>query len=263
MIANEETQTLSNLGLTISQATIYLSLIKFESATVKALCRVSSIARQDIYQALSDLYELGLVERIVDKPLRFRAIPIKNALEILQQHRTIKNSNLDSRARTLFKHSKYWNKQNVLQIEPFFELRTTYRNDPRVKEAYTKAKDNIRLLGGKLKLPIFYSFLEDAVNASKRGVKLQILLSSDQQIQLHPFLKGLTVEVRFTDLLEGANVILFDNKQMVVWENLNQEQVNHPQVKALWTNHHGSIVLAIDHFEMRWKSAIPLEVLAR
>jgi DNA-binding MarR family transcriptional regulator len=97
MIANEETQTLSNLGLTISQATIYLSLIKFESATVKALCRVSSIARQDIYQALSDLYELGLVERIVDKPLRFRAIPIKNALEILQQHRTIKNSNIDSR----------------------------------------------------------------------------------------------------------------------------------------------------------------------
>jgi sugar-specific transcriptional regulator TrmB len=257
MNANEETQILSDLGLKISQATIYLALVKFESATVKALCRTSPTARQDIYQALSDLYELGLVERIVDKPLRFRAIPIKNALEILQHHRSVKNSNIDNRAKALFRHSKYWNKQNAAQIEPFFELRTTYRNDPRVKEAYAKANYNVRLLGSKLKWPIFYSFLEDAINASKRDVKLQILLSRDQKNQLSPFLKNLNVEVRFTDLFEGANVIIFDNKLMVVWENLNQEKINQPQVKALWTNHHGSIILACDHFELRWKAANP------
>jgi sugar-specific transcriptional regulator TrmB len=135
MDTNEETQILSGLGLTKSQATIYLSLVKFESATAKTLCKESSIARQDIYQALSDLHELGLIERILDKPLRFRASPIKNALAILQHHRSIKNSNIDSRAMELFKDSKYWNRQKTAQSESFFELRTVYRDYPRVKEA--------------------------------------------------------------------------------------------------------------------------------
>ncbi|MCW4010710.1 MAG: hypothetical protein NWF05_08835 [Candidatus Bathyarchaeota archaeon] len=256
MIPKEEIQILVDLGLTVSQATVYLSLVRFESASARTLSMVSSVARQDVYQILSALEELGLVERILAKPLKFRATHIKNALTVLQQRVSVRTSDLNKRAITLFSQSKYWDIPSKGSFESFFEVRNAYRDDPSVKEALAKARNTVRLLGSNFRWPVWFSFMDETISASQRGVKVQILMSAHQKA-LPPSINDVNIETRFSKNIRGANVVIFDRNKVTMWENSDAEQTAHLPVKALWSNHPGLIELFIDYFELKWNSATP------
>jgi len=81
-------KTLRELGLTSSQARVYLTLIKTgDPATVKTLNTISKVARQDLYRILTELRELSLVEMVIGNPTMFRAIPLPEAITILVERK--------------------------------------------------------------------------------------------------------------------------------------------------------------------------------
>jgi sugar-specific transcriptional regulator TrmB len=56
MLSDENaTQTLIQLGLTILEARIYLSLCRYESLTTKALSELTKTAQPDTYRVLAKL----------------------------------------------------------------------------------------------------------------------------------------------------------------------------------------------------------------
>ncbi|MEM4733518.1 MAG: helix-turn-helix domain-containing protein, partial [Candidatus Bathyarchaeia archaeon] len=81
MYHKEDVQTITKLGLTTSQVKVYLSLLQQKKATAKTISNFSKIARQEVYRVLSDLYEKGLVEKIIAKPTEFKAVPIEDCLK--------------------------------------------------------------------------------------------------------------------------------------------------------------------------------------
>lgn len=86
----ENIRALSNLGLHRSEAKVYLILDKTGIERASVIAQMAQVSRPDVYRALSNLYELGFVERIISNPMPFKSIPIKDAVSILLKQK-IKN----------------------------------------------------------------------------------------------------------------------------------------------------------------------------
>ena len=97
-ISDEDISTLTELGLTVSQAKIYLSLAKAKNLTAQAISTTSKVARPDVYRVLVQLNEDGLVEKIISKPQEFHAISVEKCVSKLIQRRIIKTEELAQKA---------------------------------------------------------------------------------------------------------------------------------------------------------------------
>jgi HTH-type transcriptional regulator, sugar sensing transcriptional regulator len=104
--SDENIRTLIDLGLTAAQAKIYLSLLWVGSATIREIAQASKVARPDTYRALSELQDIGIVEKIISVPTKFKALPIKDALDILMLRKTNETIDLNKRANRLIEKLK-------------------------------------------------------------------------------------------------------------------------------------------------------------
>ena len=81
-------KTLRELGLTLSQARVYLALVRLgKHSTVKAVSVFSKVARQDVYRTLTELRELSLVEMVIGNPALFMAIPLQETIAIMVERK--------------------------------------------------------------------------------------------------------------------------------------------------------------------------------
>jgi sugar-specific transcriptional regulator TrmB len=84
----ETQQSLVELGLTPTEAGVYLAGLSYESVTVQDLAKSTKIKRPTIYHALSRLQEHGLVaEKRVGAKLRFFMSPPQNLHVLLEAKR--------------------------------------------------------------------------------------------------------------------------------------------------------------------------------
>lgn len=71
-------------GLTLNQAKIYITMVKSKADTVKAIAKLSKIPVESVYRGMPALEELHLVERILTTPVKYKAIPPQQAIELLK-----------------------------------------------------------------------------------------------------------------------------------------------------------------------------------
>ena len=83
----DEVTTLTNMGLTSIQATVYLTLVQLGDSTVKTISKKTNVARPDIYRVMDQLEKISLVERIISAPVKFRATSIEDTLSSLIKRR--------------------------------------------------------------------------------------------------------------------------------------------------------------------------------
>jgi len=74
-IENERAELLCELGFTKTQAKLYLALLKFGKSDAKTLAKHSNVHRTEVYRALEELQKMGLVDKEIDLPIRFVAVP--------------------------------------------------------------------------------------------------------------------------------------------------------------------------------------------
>jgi len=79
---------LMNLGLTRLQATTYINLTKLGTAEVKAIAKASNAYRSDAYRVMLSLEKLGLAQKVVGDPVRYRATPMREGFDLLMQNKT-------------------------------------------------------------------------------------------------------------------------------------------------------------------------------
>ncbi|MCW3984410.1 MAG: DUF2250 domain-containing protein [Candidatus Bathyarchaeota archaeon] len=85
----EITQVLKELGLTQKQAKILLTLNKFEYATVKDISEAADVHRQEVYQVLTELQKMGLIEKRIGTPNQYKSTTISETLNILLQRKKV------------------------------------------------------------------------------------------------------------------------------------------------------------------------------
>ena len=84
--SEKNVEILLDFGLTRNQARVYLAIARLKLATVGQISKVSKVRREDVYRILPKLEKMGLVEKLMGKPSKIRATPVKEALSILIKH---------------------------------------------------------------------------------------------------------------------------------------------------------------------------------
>ena len=86
-------KTLVELGLSRTQAKIYLALVEKGTSTIRAVAENSGVGRPDTYRAMLELKRVGLIETILCSPTKYNPLPLPEAVSILigQKHKEIRD----------------------------------------------------------------------------------------------------------------------------------------------------------------------------
>ena len=260
LIPEDSIEILVELGLTHTEAKAYVSLLFLNTATARNLHTVSNIARQNIYQLLSDLEEKGLIEKVIAKPTKFKPIPADQAISLLLQRKKEQNNQLRKRAVKHFRNFEIGcAKPAVLDKNAQFLLLSKSETSPlghidKLGKAVNNAKKSVVSL---ITLPIFMKaqLMDEDIwkKAVKRGVKLKFIIArrsnEKSEINLDPMLENTNnFEIRWTSSLPTAVVLLIDDNEIFCRIGTNIES------PVLWSSSSQFVGMVKDYLKLKWQS---------
>ncbi len=80
---DDSAERLAEFGLTQYEAKVYLATLKSGPSSASQISKLAGIRREEVYRTLPKLEESGLVERVLGRPVRFQAIPLRDAISLL------------------------------------------------------------------------------------------------------------------------------------------------------------------------------------
>lgn len=254
-----EVETLTRLGLTHRQAKVYLALARSGNATVKTVSNVSEIPRQHIYQVVSTLQELGLVEKAITSPVKFKAIPVPDGLSILMERKSKEYNELQAKTIYMLKHSTRNNaKATPKEEEPQFVIiparDSTDRYVRKLIEATQTSFDGLISMNGLKGVYIYADFFKRAL---KRGVKCRHIITIPEGEKsvtgIDPaFKKKPNFEIRYILTPTPASVTLYDKKEALV-STVSTDPIEAP---GLWSSNPSFVGILNNYFEEMWIRAL-------
>lgn len=251
-------QVLNDLGLTLIQTRVYLALVETGPSKIAAISKASKVARPDVYSTLSKLQQQGLVEKIIKKPLTYRAIPIDEGLSRLLETKTSQYEKVRAETRLLLDLAKKEKKNKKQNIEnPQFVLIPKGRSViDRINAAIEKAQLSIDLVLSwkRFSVGMASTFAESMENAWARNVKVRFILEqplvNKTVKQLIQFCKEKScAQVRFIHGCPSTVFGIYDNKEVFIIVFSKEDLTGSA---ALWSTNRSLIALAQDYFEILW-----------
>lgn len=242
------------------QARVYLALAKLGDATIKTIATISKVARQDIYRILSELQNLGLVEKLVDTPTKFRAIPIKECVFILLQNKSKEMAELQQEAGELIlDFSKNRGKDELIEEESqFVIINELQARRLKSKKAMEKVQKTIRIVTkGTIFTPLIFALSEEIFKAVNRGVKIQLVVGKPEGETALPepiqALKGNPLfEIRYDRSIPSSALAIYDDKEVILTISASSRP---PEAPILWSNNPSLVELAQNYFKIMWNAA--------
>ncbi len=264
MIQDEYVRNLTTLGLTLIQAKIYLALCRSDKLTVKAISKASNLARQDVYRVMPTLEKLGLVERLLDAPNRYKAIPIADGVGTLLRRKTQEFTELQEKTTeflTIINSVQQENDPIRTQSEDSQFILTSEKNllFKRLSEGTRAAISKIDLAGNweAMENAVTYCY-QDFKRALERGVSIRSITEKPEgQNLILPALKVLKksqlYELKFAEDQPPVTMWVIDNREL----NICLTPSNCFGVPNLWTNNLAILMIATIYFENIWNKAVP------
>jgi len=263
---SDENKILSELGLTINQTKVYLALLRLGSASKAiSIFKVSGVARQDIYRVLSELQQSGIVEKIIAKPTRYRAVEPKKATTILIEKKKENFQELNRKAeefasKAYEKYSPTPNYHEKDQIVLITEKQSIIR---KIQESIERTQNTVDSLTPNRELLPWLTSVEESIKIAKdKGVKIRWITKKNNNDKDTTKLLGYNDEqtkTKMEDIMPPprAQFFIFDGKEII----LSFEESAFAETPVLWTNSPSVIMLARSYFEIYWnKETMPLEV---
>lgn len=259
-VQDEDAQTLAGLGLTVSQAKVYLALLKLEKATGKTLSQHSKVARQEAYRILAELQEKGLVEKIIASPTVFKTIPLEDCLHLLIERKKTEISEIQKKATKLLQQFKEKNSKNTLQEEEsqFILVPEKEASLRKFTNTIANTKTSCDMI---LHWECFrYGMIEDTETWKKtveKGAKIRFIVykSEDEKAvsQIVQMLKEKgSFNVRYISRPPPATLAIFDKKKTSITTSPTPNPLETPH---LWSNNPGLIAIFQDYFELMWRTS--------
>ena len=252
----ETVQVLIRLGLTCNQARVYVALVRLGMSTAKTMSKVSEVAREDIYRIIPKLQEVGLVEKRIDAPSVYAAIPIRDAFTILLKNRNQLTSELEAKTKELSRKFKK-NKMTSLEEETNeFILIPDERAVTKRKMMIDDAKKRLDFIVTWERLTLLNTlYVSNLRNALKRNVEVRIIVGKPKDekslIELtqvwrekYPFFRA-----RWIPNLPEALFMLADEKK-VLFAKL--ATTNLEEIPFLWSANQSLVSVVQGFFEKRW-----------
>jgi sugar-specific transcriptional regulator TrmB len=233
-----------------------------ESATIKDISDVSGVARTDIYRIVSKLQKLGLVEKLITRPVKYRAVSIDEGVSILMERKVNGLSQLQTDTRFLIRDLKQ-NKPETMQPD-----KTDYVLIPekehllhRLKKECGIAQKSIDVVCGfEALLPRLFIFADVLEEALRRGVKIRWIVEKTEYIDSWPeivkaFIKNPSFKLRSIPRPPVVRLGIYDVKCVFIDSHPETGALESP---ALWSNNPCLVAIVQDYFEILWITAMKI-----
>jgi sugar-specific transcriptional regulator TrmB len=257
---DEATQILTQLGLTLGQARVYLALVRSEMSTIKTISGVTKIARQDIYRIVSTLEKIGLIEKAITAPIRVKAVPMRDGLSFLLGSRACEFRELSAKTKQLIKNWKMENKvqKNDFEGPKFILVPEKKTVEKRRKNEIEAAQESIDVIIPPKSAPrIVFSYADVINKALKRGVKIRLIIEESEDENSFPdalrdFKKYPSLELRYAFGSPPVILAIYDRKRMLVTVSQVEDVT---QSLALWSNNPSLLAVIQHYFEVLWNTS--------
>ena len=255
-ITDEDTTTLTKFGLTSAQARAYLALLRKGVSSTREVAKISGVARPDTYRTIAELHELGLVEKLLTAPIKFRPLPVEDAMGILMLRRTHETIELNERANRLMRSFEEKNNNTSPVEESQFVL--VSKGDTlmlKTQKMMETAQETISLIIPQRRLLPFIANNFDIIkNALKRKVAMRTITEGhvkNKSIEFFELQKFRLFEIGYMMREPCVLYTLIDNKEILLITSAKTEYSESP---AVWSNNPGLIELAQGYFELTWST---------
>lgn len=255
-IQKNAVEILSKLNLSTLEAKTYLTLSKYEDLTAAEISKLTQIARPDIYRVTAKLQEKGLVEKILQRPTRIKAVPIKVGLELLLKNMKNEYEMAKKETHELFQRleqTKLKN-ENKLTTEKFVLIPKKEAIITKIKQAIDQAQENVNLILTCKRFNYgINNFKENLNEAWKRGVMFRCLLEKPKMNRIEEALQicrnsGMC-QIRFLTNQPTVVMALYDKKSVFIFLDPREDVPSSP---ALWSNSQSLLAMANDYFNVLW-----------
>ncbi len=261
-LQSSKLQVLVDLGLTQVQARLYLALVKFGPSRILAVSKNSNVARPEIYRNFAKLQELGLVEKIIKRPIEYRAIPMEEGLSLLLKTKTRKYQKVRAETRSLLRTAKMEKRETekLETEEPQFVLVPKVKIIDRINDAIENAELSIDavLSWRRFSRGMVNSFTESIENAMAKKVKIRFIVeiplknkASEQLIEF--FKESSGCQIRCTPHNPETIFGIYDEKEAFI---IIVSKADLSDSSALWSNSKSLIALASNYFELLWQKTM-------
>ena len=263
---DKEILLLNEIGLTKTQAKIYLILLRNGMAGARTLANMSESPRSLVYRTLDELQKIGLVEREINIPHEFRAIPPDTGLEILMSNKFQEYKKIEEKTKIFLRKIEAYSKKPVCPER--FKLKMCEgrkRILQIIKRSLETTKQNLEVISTLERwLHVIYFCSENYGKMVARGVKCRVIVekpeggiicpdSTCKLCRIESWMTKPNFELRFTSPPLKTNAAIFDQNEAIISYFPSKPVAEAP---VLWTNHPSFVAMTHDHFEKTWETAV-------
>ena len=266
---DENAKMLSAFGLTHNQARVYIAIAKLGMASVSQASKVSKVRREDVYRMLPKLEKMGLIEKILGKPTKIRAIPVEEALSVLIEcEREIANKRVSTLMTKKDEFLKHYKRLRIKKIPEEAHFAIISQREGIMSKELTmvkKAKSSINIIVSRDKFIQFFHNYDDALKkATNRGVKVRMIFNvTEHEDSILRIIKEYEssrapLNLRYTDQ-QATHYMIVDNKEALAATSIEPTIGKNPY---LWTDDGSLIGLWQRNFEGLWHASVELKTIA-
>jgi len=252
------TETLTELGLTLNQARIYVALLSSERLlTVKEISKITNITRQDVYRIMPMLQNSGLVEKSVTAPTMFKATSLRLGLSILMENRKLQFNELINKANKLSSESENKKQQLTEESTEFILIPGNHAVIQKINNFTSNVQQSLDIVTSRKRFPrAVFEFFDSRMQSLQRGVKIRIVSEKLTSVNM-PLSEIMEIEkqagavTRFLSTPPPALILLSDEKEVLIITSATGTL----ETSALWSKNPSLIALAKIYFDNVWQSA--------
>jgi HTH-type transcriptional regulator, sugar sensing transcriptional regulator len=239
-------ETLSRFGLLKNEIKVYMYLARAGEKKAGEIAEAISLHRTETYRILRDLEKKGIVFSIFEKPLKFTAVPLDKAIDLLVDAQKIQIKLLEQEKISLV---ELWQSMPQLKVsDAKKELFQMLEGDQQVlmkaNELLERTEQKFQVFASADYLSqLYYSDFSD--NLKKQADKVQVTLVTDNSLKSAYFigqLNWLSETHRIVDDQSLPCFIISDSREVMISfhekDGANDEDTKKKfKTAAIWTNY--------------------------
>jgi sugar-specific transcriptional regulator TrmB len=263
----ENAEILSDFGLTVNQAKVYIVTAQLGLASVSQVAKFSQVRREDVYRILPKLEKMGLVERLLGKPIKLRALPVEEAFHFLiEREQEIANERMSTLMAKRDAFLKHFRPFGMEPNEGVHFAIISGREGILTKELalIKRAKNAISIVtSGEKLVQLFHNFGESLRKAMNKGVAIRIILNvtehDDSILQTMKEYESVRIPInlKYTDQ-RSTHYIIVDYNQAIV---ATSTAATLRETACLWTDDNSFVGLLQKSFEGLWHASVELKTI--
>ena len=263
----ENAEILSDFGLTGNQAKVYLATARLGSASVGQISKVAKVRREDVYRIMPKLEKMGLVEKILSKPTKMRALPVEEAFHVLiEREQEIANERMSTLMAKKDAFLKHYKPFRIETKEATHFTIISGREGTMTKELamLKRAKNAISIVTSKEKFAQFFNNYDETLQkAANKGIAIRMILNvTEHDDSIMENIKEyesarVPVHLKYTDQ-RSTHYMIVDYNQALVATSTEPTMRETPY---LWTNDNSLVGLLQKSFEGLWHASVELKTI--